>query len=285
MHPLGRAALAAHLLPPAALLLPSAAFPLLGVWGAAQAAFTWALLRPRGALLGPNLERAGGETARVALTWDDGPRGDATEVLLDRLAEAGVGATFFPIGRRARSCPGPVRRMAAEGHTVGNHSQTHPLMWAAAGRRRVFAEVGEAQATLADLTGVAPRWFRPPMGHKNMYLAEAMERFGLRQVTWSVRSYDTLHRDPGRAGRRVLARVRGGDIVLLHEGIAHRARAGTAGRGRRGGAAEDGVGDLLRGLAARGLRPVSLDALLPGRVDPPVASSPARGAGAAPAAT
>jgi peptidoglycan/xylan/chitin deacetylase (PgdA/CDA1 family) len=261
-------------LPLAALLAPSAAVPLLCAWGAIQAGFTWALLRPRGGLLGPNLERAEVEPARIALTFDDGPRADGTDALLDRLAAAGARATFFPVGVRARACPGPLRRAIAEGHGIGNHTQTHPLLWAAAGRRRVLAEVGEAQAALADATGVTPRWFRPPMGHKNMHLAEALERHGLRQVTWSLRSYDTLLRNTGRVARRVLRNVRGGDIVLLHEGLADR-------RGREG--AGGGLGLLLQGLAARGLTPVTLDALLAGPAAPAAPLPRARPAGAAPA--
>ena len=268
IHPLGRAVFATHVLPLIALAAPAAASPLLLAWGSVQAAFTWALLRPRGRLLGPNLERAEGDPARVALTFDDGPRDGETGALLDLLAAAGARATFFPVGTRARAGPRLLRRMIAEGHAVGNHTETHPLMWAALGRRRVMAEVGNAQATLADLTGTAPRWFRPPMGHKNMYLAETLERHALRQVTWSLRSYDTLLPDPERVGRRVMRRVRAGDIVLLHEGLRSRGAPGTRdGRdGRRGPDSRTvlGLRPVLEGLAAKGLRAVTLDALLDG---------------------
>jgi peptidoglycan/xylan/chitin deacetylase (PgdA/CDA1 family) len=254
MHPIGRIALASHALPVAALALPLPAWPLLAGWGAVQAAVMWELLRPSSDRLAPNVRRAEGETSRVALTFDDGPFGDETDRLLDRLDEAGVKASFFLVGRRARAHPALVRRIRSAGHTLGNHTLTHPKRWSVMTRKGVLDEVAGAQSAIADACGDAPRWFRPPVGHKNFHLGEALLAHGLAQVTWSLRSFDTLLRDRDRVTRRVLPRARGGDIILLHEGL--------AGRGRGDPLAPETLPPLLEGLARSGLSPVSLQSLL-----------------------
>ena len=255
MHPIGRFMIASTALPLAAPAFPWAAPALVGSWAALHGLFLWSLLRSGGNLYAPNIRRGRGDAA--ALTFDDGPRGDETRVLLDLLAAEGIRATFFVVGRRAREDPEVIRRLVREGHTLGNHTQSHPVGWAAAGRRRVLEEVGGAQETLAGLTGEAPEWFRPPMGHKNVYLREALQKHGLRQVTWSTRSWDTLVRRPAAVAGRILKRAAPGEIILLHEGL----REGRDGRAM----AIDLARLLIEGLRSRGLRPVGLRELLTGR--------------------
>jgi peptidoglycan/xylan/chitin deacetylase (PgdA/CDA1 family) len=272
MHPLGRISLASHALPLAALFAPAPAWPFLAGWGAVQGAVMWELLRPASTRLAPNVRRAATEGRSIALTFDDGPRDGETQRLLDALGEArDAKATFFLVGRRARSHGSIVRRIARDGHTIGNHTHTHPLHWSVATRKRVDAEVGDAQKAIADAAGVEPRWFRPPVGHKNFHLAEALERHGLAQVTWSIRSFDTLLRDPRQVVGRVVSRAAGGDIVLMHEGLAGRDRTPLS---------VLIVPDLLDGLRRKGLAPVSLQALLSslpsaaqGQADPPQPAS------------
>jgi hypothetical protein len=133
MHPLGRFMIASSALPLAAPAIPPAAPALLSAWAALHAAFMWTLLRPGGTLLAPNIQRGPSEGSRVALTFDDGPRGDHTRWLLDRLGEAGIPGTFFAVGERARKDKEVIRRIVSEGHTLGNHTQTHPASWALAG--------------------------------------------------------------------------------------------------------------------------------------------------------
>lgn len=228
---------------------------MLAAWGAMHAAFFWSLMRSGGSLYAPNITRLEGGPRRIALTYDDGPRGEETQRLLDVLKQADVQAAFFVVGRRAREDPGVVRRMVREGHTVGNHTMNHPLGWAAAGRTRATREVAEAQRVLAEITGEAPVLFRPPMGHKNVYLDEILGELGLRQVTWSRRSWDTVVRREGTVARRVLSRARPGEIVLLHEGL--------PGGGDGRSLAPDLTRVLIRGFRERGLSPVSLNELLP----------------------
>lgn len=262
MHPFGRVTIASHLLPVAAWAFPPARIPLLASWGLIQGAFMVQLLRAGGETFAPNVQHLEDAGDRVALTFDDGPAGEETESLLEALSRSGARATFFFIGRRARNHARLVRRVAEEGHGIGNHTLTHPYHWAAAGRRRVLAEVGEAQKILSDITGIEPRWFRPPMGHKNVFLDEALRLNRLTQVTWSLRSYDTVLRDADRVRRRVLSRIRRGDIVLLHEGL----RAKGSGES----VAQAVLGGILEELNRRGLGAVSL----PGPRQGPAGSSP-----------
>ncbi len=252
MHALGRLARASNLLPVAALVLPGARWPVVATWAAVHAVAAQELLRPGSRTLAPNVTRLPRAEEGVALTFDDGPVPEETPRLLDALAEAGAPATFFVIGRRARAHPDLVKRIAAAGHTIGNHSFTHPKSWSVLGRRRLEAEVADTQGLIADLTGKAPAWLRPPMGHKNFHLAEILERHGLRQVTWSLRSYDTLLRDPRRLLHRILSRMRAGDIVLVHERI-----VGPAGVG----IVAPVIAPLVAALRARGLPLVGLRAL------------------------
>jgi len=254
MRPLGRIALASHALPLAALALPVIRWPALVAWAAVQAGVTSEILRPGSRTFAPNFTKIVGAGNRLALTFDDGPVEGETPRLLDLLDEAGVTATFFLVGRRAAARPAIVKRIAASGHTIGNHTLTHPKHWSVLTRRRAFEEVGETQAILSGITGHAPDWFRPPMGHKNLHLEEILVALGLRQVTWSIRSFDTVIRDGERVASRVLPRARGGDIVLLHEGFTERRSDAPLSLAV--------LGDLLQGLRGMGLAPVSLEALL-----------------------
>ncbi len=181
---------------------------------------------PRSRLLGPNLQRIEG-VSRVALTFDDGPDPWVTPRVLDLLGEAGVRATFFCIGTQATRHSALVRRAQAEGHAIGNHSHTHPNGFAFLAGPALRRQVTDAQAALADITGVAPSWFRAPMGFRNPLLDPVLHHAGLRLVSWTRRGYDTRDGDAGRVLQRLTRRVRGGDILLLHDGRAARTDDGA----------------------------------------------------------
>ncbi|RMG16163.1 MAG: polysaccharide deacetylase family protein [Planctomycetota bacterium] len=196
--------------------------------------------------------RCGGRAdgGRVALTYDDGPDPRATPALLELLAARGVRATFFCVGERAAAHPELVRRLAAEGHQVENHSQRHSPWTNFYGRARMRAEIEACQRTLGALLGRPPRFYRPPMGLANHALAAAARDAGVEVVGWQARGLDTGVRPPERVVRRIVARLRPGGIALLHDGGVdpERVRAITA--------------RLLDELSARGLRPVLLSELL-----------------------
>jgi peptidoglycan/xylan/chitin deacetylase (PgdA/CDA1 family) len=229
----------------------------LGAAGAALwAMFARGVIHPRSSLFGPVLWHGRRDLSRLALTFDDGPHPDATPAILDTLAAERVRASFFVIGAHAERWPDLVRRMADEGHLVGNHSWDHHH-WCALGRAAWWrGQIGRTQDLVESLTGDRPAYFRPPMGLKTPSLARALREARLRQVTFSLRGFDGFRTTPGRVLERILPRARAGDIVALHDGrdpkYVDRPRT----------AARDALAALIRGLRERGLEPARLDEIL-----------------------
>lgn len=243
----------------AGLLLAPSAWPLaVGALLADHAVLTLAGLLPRSRLLGPNLTRlppAAVARREIALTIDDGPDPQVTPQVLDLLDAAGAKATFFCIGRRAAAHPALVREIVARGHAIENHSEHHWKRFSTFGFQGMHAEVAAAQATLGQLTGRPPRFFRAPAGLRNPFLDPVLSRLGLRLAAWTRRAYDTRNGNPAQvlarlagAGRNALA---AGDILLLHDG--------NAARGPNGEAVILAVlPPLLARIGAAGLVPVTL---------------------------
>lgn len=214
---------------------------------------TWGVVSIRSGLFGPARTRGSGTRPEVALTWDDGPDPDSTPALLDLLRARGVRGCFFCVGERARAHPQLVRRIADEGHLVGNHSQRHAWGTNFLGTSALALELSQAQACLAEASGQLPRYYRPPVGLMNHAVDGATRAVGLEVIGWSVRSLDTTRRRaPERVVRRVLARVHPGALVLLHDGGLPAARVVAIASG------------ILDGLAARGLTARRLDEVLEG---------------------
>lgn len=189
----------------------------------------------------------------IALTFDDGPDPEVTPRVLDALAQAGVRATFFLIGERARRHPDLVRRIVAEGHLVGNHSWDHAAL-PLRGRAAIAADLARTQDAIEHACGVRPAWFRPPYGLRDpRVLAEARE-LGMRTSLWSVSPRDW--QDPGSDAIvvRTLSVIEPGDIVLLHDGSAEHAggHPDTA----------QALPRLVRELRERGYEAIRLDEIL-----------------------
>jgi peptidoglycan/xylan/chitin deacetylase (PgdA/CDA1 family) len=202
---------------------------------------------------------------RVALTFDDGPDPEVTPRVLDALAQDGAHATFFTIGRALEAHPDLARRLVAEGHELGNHSWRH-ARWdsfqpsiALHGR-----EIDRGEQAIAAVTGRRARPpYRPPFGVKSPPFLAAAEQRDLELVAWSLHSGDTRLSDPDRIVARVLSRVRGGDIVLMHDGH------DLPGRHRL--ACAEALPRILVGLRERGLESVTVSELLqPGKRSEPV---------------
>ena len=126
----------------------------------------------------PHLGAASDARGEVALPFDDGPDPEVTPRVLDVLDAHGVRATFFCIAEKAARHPGLAREIVRRGHAVENHSSAHEHTFAfllLSGLRR---DLNAAQATIAGLTGRAPRFFRPPMGFRNPLLDPCCTRWG-----------------------------------------------------------------------------------------------------------
>ncbi len=230
----------------------------LGAVAANHAALTAAGLWPRSTLLGPNVRRLPGAAPQVAITIDDGPDAELTPAVLDLLAAHGARASFFCIAERARAQPALLRRIVADGHSVQNHSLRHRHNFSLLGPRGFARELGDAQALLADITGVRPHAFRAPAGLRNPLLDPVLHRLGLHLVSWTRRGFDTREANAGRVLERLSRGLAAGDILLLHDGHARRTALG-------GPVILEILPRLLQRCQAAGLRTVTLADALPPR--------------------
>lgn len=203
--------------------------------------FVLPVFLPNSGFYAPVLSRWDGAGQRIWLTIDDGPSAD-TEALLALLASHQARATFFLVGERAAAQPALVRAIVAAGHSIGNHSHSHPqAWWWALGPAALLRQIGQCQQQLAAITGSAPRWYRSVVGHTNPFVAAVLRRHGLCRVGWSARGYDGVAAEVPAVLARITPQLLPGAIVLLHEG-------GPAGQAE---AVLDGV---LQAAAQRGLR-------------------------------
>lgn len=174
------------------------------------------VLHPGCQALGPVLRFRDGR--RILITIDDGPDPKETPELLDRLDQHGAKALFFMIGDKVRQHPELAREVVRRGHEIGNHTMTHPqgTFWCA-GPARTRREIEECTKAILEVTGESPKWFRAPVGHRNLFTHPVAESMGMKVMGWSRRGFDAITGNPRSVLERILP-VTGGDIVLMHEG-------------------------------------------------------------------
>ncbi|AZO34117.1 MAG: chitooligosaccharide deacetylase NodB [Mesorhizobium sp.] len=154
----------------------------------------------------------------VYLTFDDGPDPFFTPQILDVLAQNGVPATFFVIGAYAAEHPDLLQRMIAEGHEVGNHTMSHPDL-SKCGLGEVQREVFEAnRAIMGACPQASIRYIRAPYGAWSEEVFTASQIAGLAALHWSIDPRDWARPGTDAIVDAVLASVRPGAIVLLHDG-------------------------------------------------------------------
>jgi peptidoglycan-N-acetylglucosamine deacetylase len=194
-------------------------FPAILATGAACAAaglFSWAAVAPSSQIFGPTIRRTG-DASTIALTFDDGPNPAITPSLLDLLDRHQVRATFFVMGRSVRAYPALAKEIADRGHTVGNHTDTHPALTFQSARR-IVGELNHCDDAIVAAIGRRSRWMRPPFGFRGPQLNSLIrQRPGVRIVMWSAMAWDWKATNPESVINH-LRRVKGGDIVLLHDG-------------------------------------------------------------------
>ena len=154
---------------------------------------------------------------RVYLTFDDGPDPEVTPRLLDVLAQYGIPATFFFVGKKVAAEADLVRRAHAEGHAVGNHAYSHTCL-VGRGRQRLRREIVDTDDVLAQVTGQRPTLFRPPYGWFGPGLLRLLRVTGHRLVLWSASARDYRLQPHDHLVERLVKIIRPGQIVLLHDG-------------------------------------------------------------------
>lgn len=182
----------------------------------------YAALWPGSRLFGDALV-APARPGELALTFDDGPNPACTPRLLDLLARHELRATFFLLGCRAQAEPDLVRRIAAAGHLIGNHSWSHPNL-ALAGRKRIGEELARTSDVLEQLAGAPVKYFRPPFGARRPAVLRLARALGMVPVLWNAMTSDWSQPSAERIAERLaekidrLARQGRAANIVLHDG-------------------------------------------------------------------
>ncbi|HUK88461.1 MAG TPA: polysaccharide deacetylase family protein [Terriglobales bacterium] len=177
----------------------------------------YAAMAPRSQLFGATFTGLAPGTRRLALTYDDGPNHPHTLRLLEVLERHNVKATFFLIGRYVRRRPEIAQAVARAGHAIGNHTFTHPnLFFTSPGQVR--KELEDCQAVLREVVGEPATIFRPPFGARRPGVLRTSRALGLTPVMWTVTCYDWKETTADRVEQHARRQIRGGDVILLHDG-------------------------------------------------------------------
>jgi peptidoglycan/xylan/chitin deacetylase (PgdA/CDA1 family) len=174
-------------------------------------------MAPAGQWFGKTFTALPPGTKNLALTYDDGPNDPHTFRLLEVLAKYNVKATFFLIGRYVKIRPDIVRGIVQEGHTVGNHTYTHPNLIFVS-RRETESELQRCTAVIEEAASVRVKLFRPPFGGRlpKTFCAAAAQQ--LDPIMWNVTGWDWNAPPADSIERKVAKQIRGGDVILLHDG-------------------------------------------------------------------
>jgi peptidoglycan/xylan/chitin deacetylase (PgdA/CDA1 family) len=174
-------------------------------------------MAPTGQWYGKTLAGFAPGSKRIALTYDDGPNDPHTLRLLEVLARHQVHATFFMIGRYVQQRPDIAREVVKAGHVIGNHTYTHPnLIFVSTSATRT--ELEGCDRALSDAVGEHSRLFRPPFGGRRPQSLRVARELGLEPVMWNVTGWDWNAPPAEQIVRKVSRQMRGGDIILLHDG-------------------------------------------------------------------
>lgn len=155
---------------------------------------------------------------KIALTFDDGPQDVYTPQILDILKKYHIKATFFLIGKNVEAFPGVAKRIAQEGHCIGNHTYSHPDL-ILKNKEQIRLELKNAEEIIYRATGVRPHLFRPPYGADNHWVSLEAENLGYVIIQWSVSGLNGRKDSQfDKIVRRVITNTQNGSIILLHDG-------------------------------------------------------------------
>lgn len=199
----------------------------------------------------------------IALTFDDGPHATNTPRLLEMLAKRNIKVTFFVIGQCVQDHPDILKRELAEGHEIGNHSWTHPML-SKMSESGVHNELQRTQDAIVQATGYTPKLMRPPYGAlTEKQRTWVNNQFGYKIILWAVDPLDWKRPGPSVVAHRILSETRSGNIILMHD--IH-------------GGSIDAIPEIVDGLLAKGFKFVTVSQLLamdrPGKPKPGASSAP-----------
>ena len=188
-----------------------------GAVAAAAVTAGYQSMAPEGQWYGSTFTGLARGSKQLALTYDDGPNDPHTLRLLEVLAKHNVKATFFLIGRYVRQRSEIARELAAAGHTAGNHTSSHALL-TLKGQAEIRRQLSDCRAALSDAIGEHSNLFRPPFGGRRPAVLRIARQLHLEPIMWSVTGYDWDAPLAEIIERKVTRQIRGGDVILLHDG-------------------------------------------------------------------
>lgn len=191
--------------------------------------------------------RVEGGKKQAAISFDAAWGDEQTAELLDILEKHNVKATFFLVGDWVDKYPDDVKEIAARGHDIGNHSDTHPHM-PELSESSASDEITACNEKIKALTGRAPTLFRPPYGDYNNSVVGCVKGMGMYCVQWDVDSLDWKDPSPEQMAKTVLDKVTDGSIVLMHNGAKNTPAA---------------LPSIIEGIRAKGLEIVLIKDLIP----------------------
>ena len=149
----------------------------------------------------------------IALTFDDGPHYKYTSLLLDGLKERNVKATFFVLGCNVEKNYSLLKRMADEGHLIGNHTYSHKNLYRLK-ETKIKEEIDKTNQIIEAITGKMPKYFRPSYGNYN---GKILKVANMEAILWNVDSLDWKIKNSKRITYRVINKVNDGSIILMHD--------------------------------------------------------------------
>lgn len=153
---------------------------------------------------------------KIALTFDDGPNENTLQIL-EILKKHHAKATFFCIGKNIEKHPEILRKIAEDGHEIGNHSYSHSDFFDFYRKDRVTQELKETDNLIAEITGKKPQFFRPPYGVTNPSIRRALEVTKHKVIGWNIRSMDGISKNSEAIFSRITKQLSPGSVVLLHD--------------------------------------------------------------------
>ncbi|NPV47748.1 MAG: polysaccharide deacetylase family protein [Armatimonadetes bacterium] len=182
----------------------------------------------------------------VGLTIDDGPHPLITSLFLETLRQYRVKATFFVVGEKVEECPELLRRLAEDGHELGNHTYSHPRL-AHVSPVEALTQIRACGEVVGRVCGQRMHLLRPPGGGISAQVLRAATAANCSVILWTHNTNDWLKPSAEEIAENALRDLRPGDIILMHQGEAESARA---------------LAYILEGLEARGLRPATIGEML-----------------------
>lgn len=182
----------------------------------------------------------------VGLTIDDGPHPLITSLFLETLREYRTRATFFVVGEKVEECPELLRRIAEDGHELGNHTYNHPRLGQVS-PVEALTQIRACGEVVGRVCGARMHLLRPPGGGINAQVLRAATAANCSVILWTHNTNDWLKPSAEEIAQNALRDLQPGDIILMHQGEAESAKA---------------LAYILEGLEARGLRPATIGEML-----------------------